>query len=198
LIRFNVIIGVQVMIETIFNPMGSRASLGARSMLFLVFVLTLAGCGYHVGGQGNALPANLHTIAVPAFVNKTSRYRVEQKFTGAVIREFLARSAYRVVSDPAAGDAVLNGEVTSLESVVAVFDSTTGRATSMLVTVKMKVWLVDREAKTEIYRNDNFVFRQPYAVSSDIPNFFDEQNPALDRLSRDFASQLVAAILEKF
>jgi outer membrane lipopolysaccharide assembly protein LptE/RlpB len=158
----------------------------------------LNSCGYHVGGQGSALPANLHTIAIPAFVNKTSRYRVEQKLTGAVIHEFLARSAYRVVTDPAAGDAVLSGEVTSLESVVAVFDSTTGRATSMLITMRMKVWLVDRETKAEIYRNDNFVFRQPYAISTDVPNFFDEQNPALDRLSRDFAGKLVAAILEKF
>ncbi len=109
-----------------------------------VIAIALSGCGYHVGGQGSARPANLHTIAIPAFVNKTSRYRVEQKLTGAVIHEFLARSAYRVVSDPDAGDAVLTGEVTSLESVVAVFDSTTGRATSMLVTVHMKVWLVDR------------------------------------------------------
>ncbi len=170
----------------------------SRAIAIFALAVTLGGCGYHVGGQGNALPANLHTIAIPAFVNKTSRYRVEQKLTQAVIREFLSRTAYRVVNDPEAGDAVLNGEVTSLESVVAVFDSTTGRATSMLVTVRMKVWLVDRETKTEIYRNDNFLFRQPYAISSDVPNFFDEQNPALDRLSRDFAANLVAAILEKF
>jgi len=170
----------------------------SRAIAMLVLAITLSGCGYHVGGQGNALPADLHTIAIPAFVNKTSRYRVEQKLTGAVIREFLARSAYRIVSDPDAGDAVLTGEVTSLESVVAVFDSTTGRATSMLVTVHIKVLLVDRNTKAEIYRNDNFVFRQPYAISTDIPNFFDEQNPALDRLSRDFAAKLVAGILEEF
>jgi outer membrane lipopolysaccharide assembly protein LptE/RlpB len=180
-----------------YKPLERLRSLGAIVVL-VSLAAALSGCGYHVGGQGSALPANLHTIAIPAFVNKTSRYRVEQKLTGAVIHEFLARSAYRVVSDPSAGDAVLNGEVTSLESVVAVFDSTTGRATSMLVTVRMKVWLVDRETKAEIYRNDNFVFRQPYAISTDVPNFFDEQNPALDRLSRDFAGQLVAAILEKF
>jgi outer membrane lipopolysaccharide assembly protein LptE/RlpB len=170
----------------------------ARGLATLALAIIINGCGYHVGGQGSALPANLHTIAIPAFVNKTSRYRVEQKLTGAVIHEFLARSAYRVVSDPDQGDAVLTGEVTSLESVVAVFDSTTGRATSMLVTVHMKVLLVDRNTKAEIYRNDNFVFRQPYAISTDIPNFFDEQNPALDRLARDFASKLVAGILEKF
>ena len=179
-----------------------KTSMRIRSLQAFAVIISLTGmlssCGYHVGGQGSALPPNLHTIAIPAFVNKTSRYRVEQKLTEAVIHEFLARFAYHVVSDPAAGDAVLNGEVTSLESVVAVFDSTTGRATSMLVTVHMKVWLVDRESKAEIYRNDNFVFRQPYAISTDVPNFFDEQNPALDRLARDFAGKLVAAILEKF
>lgn len=179
------------------NP-STRIQIIRAIVVIVALAGTMSNCGYHVGGQGSALPPNLHTIAIPAFVNKTSRYRVEQKLTGAVIHEFLARSAYHVVSDPAAGDAVLNGEVTSLESVVAVFDSTTGRATSMLITVRMKVWLVDRETRAEIYRNDNFVFRQPYAISTDVPNFFDEQNPALDRLSRDFAGKLVAAILEKF
>lgn len=160
--------------------------------------LALAGCGYHVGGTGSALPPGLHTIAVPAFVNKTPRYRVEQRLTEAVIREFLARSSYHIVSDPSAGDAVLTGEVTNLDSTVAVFDTTTGRATAMLITVHLKVLLVEQPSKKEIYRNDDFVFRQPYAISTDVPSFFDEQNPALDRMSRDFASHLVAAILEKF
>lgn len=173
-----------------------------RRFAYTVAVMALAGqlsgCGYHVGGSVNTLPANLHTIAVPALVNKTSKYRIEQRLTEAVVRELLARTSYRVVSDPQAGDAVLQGEVTGLESVPEVYDTTTGRATAMLVTVRMKVWLVDQTTKKELYRNDNFVFRQPYAIATDVPSFFDEQNPALDRLSRDFASRLVTAILEKF
>jgi outer membrane lipopolysaccharide assembly protein LptE/RlpB len=187
-------LGNKINLRNVYARLRSRRALAA----VVAFAATISGCGYHVGGQGSALPANLHTIAIPAFVNKTSRYRVEQKLTEAVFREFLARSSYHPVTDPDTADAVLYGEVTSLESVVAVFDSTTGRATSMLVTVRMKAWMVDRTTKAEIYRNDNFVFRQPYAISTDVPNFFDEQNPALDRLSRDFAAKLVAAILEKF
>lgn len=144
------------------------------------------------------MPANLHTIAIPAFVNKTPRYKIEQRLTEAVTREFLARTSYRTVPDASAGDAVLHGEVTGLETAVAVFDTTTGRATAMLVTVRMKVSLVDQTTKQEIFKDDNFLFRQPYAISVDVANFFDEQNPALDRLSRDFATKLVAAILEKF
>jgi outer membrane lipopolysaccharide assembly protein LptE/RlpB len=164
----------------------------------LIMTITISGCGYHVGGKGSALPATLHTIAVPAFVNKTHSYRMEQRLTGAVIHEFLARTSYHVVSDPATADAVLHGEVSSIESVVAVYDTISGRATAMLITVHMKVWLEDRDDKTELYRNNDFVFRQPYEISTDVATFFDEQNPALGRLSADFARTLVSAILEKF
>lgn len=158
----------------------------------------LAGCGYHVVGTTSALPKNIHTIAIPAFANKTPRYRLEQKLTEAVVHEFMARTTYRVVSDPSAGDAVLHGEVTSIESAVEVYDTNTGRATAMLITVRMKVSLVDQQTKKDLYKNDNFVFRQPYAISTDLNSFFDEQNPALDRMSRDFASALVAGIVENF
>jgi hypothetical protein len=67
----------------------------------------------------------------------------------------------------------------------------------MLVTVKMKVELDDRNHKA-IFQNDNFVFRQPYEISTDVTSFFDEQAPALDRMARDFASRLVSDVLENF
>src|SRR5579862_6379616 len=148
----------------------------SRSVLAMTLAVILAGCGYHVGGRGTALPTSLHTIAIPTFVNKTPRYKVEQRLTEAVFREFLARTSYHPVPNPAGADAVLTGEVTSLQTSVAVFDTATGRATAMLVTVQMKVLLVDQATHQEIYKNDNFVFRQPYAISVDVPNFFDEQN----------------------
>jgi hypothetical protein len=166
--------------------------------LSAVVALGLTGCGYRVGGRGSSLPATLHTIAVPAFVNKTPSYRLEQKLTGAVIHEFLSRTSYHVVSDSASADAVLHGEVSSIESVVATYDSVTGRATTMLVTVHLRVWLENSDDKKELYRNNDFVFRQPYEISTDVDSFFNEQNPALERLSGDFARALVSAILEKF
>jgi hypothetical protein len=49
-----------------------------------------------------------------------------------------------------------------------------------------------------LYQNDNYVFRQPYEISTDVTSFFQEEGPALDRMSQDFASRLVADILENF
>ena len=49
-----------------------------------------------------------------------------------------------------------------------------------------------------VYENSDFLFREEYAISTDIPSFFEEQGPALDRLSRDFAGALVSTLLENF
>jgi len=55
-------------------------------------------------------------IAVPALENKTTSYRIEQRLTTATVHEFLAKTSYRVVPDPANADAVLRGKVLSLEA----------------------------------------------------------------------------------
>lgn len=144
------------------------------------------------------MPEQWTTIAVPALANKTLRYRIEQRLTEAVVREFLARSKYRIVADPAGADAVVRGEVSGIESSAVLFDTTTGRATTVLVTVRLKVRLEETGSNRVVWQNDNYVFREEYEVSTDVASFFDEQNPALDRLAHDFASAFVAALLENF
>src|ERR1700693_6562011 len=72
----------------------------------------LASCGYHVGGTASRLPPGLKMIAVPALENRTNQYRVEQRMTQAVVREFLARTKYRIVSSEDSADAVLHGVIT--------------------------------------------------------------------------------------
>ena len=177
-----------------------RVLLFQRSALCIAVSLftLLTGCGYHVAGTSSALPKTVHVIAVPALENKTTSYRIEQKLTAATVHEFLARTNFRVVSNPDAGDAVLRGKVVSLEAVPLLFDTATGRATTMLVTVKCEVTLTERATEKVLYHTDNFVLRNEYEVSTDLKSFFEEQDPALDRLAQDFAVRLVAAIVENY
>jgi hypothetical protein len=174
----------------------------------------LSACGYHVAGTSSLLPPGLKVIAVPAIKNDTPRYRIEQRMTEAVVHEFLARTKYRVVASEDSADAVLHGEITSFEAIPVVFDTTptttpnsttapasnttSARATTMLVSVHMKVSLEERETKKVLYKNDNYFFREPYEISTDPAKFFDEQGPALGRMSRDFAARLVSDVLENF
>ncbi|MGB2671730.1 MAG: LPS assembly lipoprotein LptE [Candidatus Acidiferrum sp.] len=166
--------------------------------VWIAALVSLSGCGYHVAGHSSTLPKSIHVIAVPALENKTTSYRLEQKLTAATVHEFLAKTSYKVVSNPEDGDAVLRGKVLSLEAVPLLFDTTTGRATTMLVTVKCEVTFTESATQKILYHTDNFVFRNQYEISTDLKSFFEEQDPALDRLAQDFAQRLVAAIIENY
>ena len=164
----------------------------------LLLAASITGCGYHVAGRAGNLPADWTTIAVPAFKNDTTRYRVEQRFTAAVVRQFVQRTKYRIVQNPASADAVLHGEVVSIETDPIIFNATTGQVTMMIVTVHTKVQLIGTKDEKPVYENNDMVFRDEYQISSDVQSFFEEQDPALERMAHDFAAQLVANVLETF
>jgi outer membrane lipopolysaccharide assembly protein LptE/RlpB len=185
-------------------PFSSRPHDGPRlgTLLFLAMVLVAtiftAGCGYQVAGKSAHLPSEWKTIAVPAFTNDTTRYRIEQRVTQAVIREFISRTKYRIVQNPESADAVLHGEVLSIDTSPVLFNGTTGEVTTMLVTVTFKVELVDNQTQKAVFKNDSMVFRNEYQISSDVKSFFEEQDPALERMTRDFAAQIVSNVTEGF
>jgi lipopolysaccharide assembly LptE-like protein len=144
------------------------------------------------------LPASVQTIAVPAFDNKTQTYRIEQLLTEATVREFITRTKYHMLyKADADADAVLKGTVLTSSVTPVTFDSTTGRASSALVVVTMQMKLTDRKGKV-LFENPNYVFREQYQVSRELSSFFQEESPALDRMSRDFARTLVSNVLEAF
>jgi hypothetical protein len=175
-----------------------RNNLSFSFILLAVVSIGAIGCGYHVAGRTSALPPEIHVIAVPALENATSTYRIEQRLTSATVHEFLSRTPYKVVSNPSGGDAVLKGKVLTLEAVPLLFDTTSGRATTMLVQMKCEVTLTQTSNDKVLYHTDNFVFRSEYEISTDVTSFFSEQDPALDRVAKDFAQRLVAAVVENY
>ena len=167
------------------------------AVLLLTVILSL-GCGYHTTTHYVRLPDSVHTIAVPAFTNQTQNYRVEQVLTSAVVREFVTRTKFRIISEPGDdADATLRGTVTTMQLAPLTYDSQTGRASSALVTVTMRVSLVDRKG-VSLFDQPNYTFREQYQVSRELTSFFEEDSPAVDRLSRDFARTLVSNILEAY
>ena len=171
-----------------------RVALAAIGLL----CLSTIACGYHTAGHAGRLPKNLHVIAVPGFSNQTQTYRIEQLLTQEVVREFIGRTNFQVVnSASSSADATLKGIVVSTLASPLTYDAQTGRVSSAVVTVTMHVSLVDRNGKM-LFENSNYTFREQYQVSREIASFFDEETPALQRMSRDFARTLVSDILEAY
>jgi lipopolysaccharide assembly LptE-like protein len=170
----------------------------SRAFLLLAsWCVFSTGCGYRAAGHANLLPSDLRTLAVPAFVNQTQTYKIEQMLTAAVIQEFVTRTQYHVTTDVNSADAILRGTVLSTYTTPLAYDSKTGRAASVLVIVSMKVSLSDRQGRI-LYQNPSYTFREQYQVSQELSSFFEEDSPAFQRLSREFARTLVSNILEAF
>ncbi len=166
-------------------------------LLAIALCLAASGCGYHTAGKAVLLPTDVRTIAIPGFLNQTKTYRVEQVLTGAVVHEFTSRTHYHLMNQTGDADAILRGTVTNAVFTPLTYDSQTGRVSSGMVMLTMSVSLLDRQGKV-LFSNPNYIFRDQYQISSQISSFFEEESPALDRLSRDFARTLVSNILEAF
>jgi outer membrane lipopolysaccharide assembly protein LptE/RlpB len=168
------------------------AALAACSILLAV------ACGYQVAGTASRLPPDIKTIAIPAFTNASTRFRIEQKVSAAVTREFIDRTSFRVTPDLSGADAELKGTINSVHSGVLTYDPNTGRATTFQIQVSAAVQLIDLHTKKVVFSNPNYTFREQYQVSQSTTALFEEDEPALNRVSHDFAQTLVTDILENF
>ncbi len=161
-------------------------------------VLLLASCGYHVGGKADLVPKGIQTIAIPPFANATTHYKLVDMLPQQIGREFIARTRFRIVNNPNEADAVLNGTINSVSAGPSVFDPKSGKATTIAVGVGLTLSLVERSTGRVLYTRTNAGFREDYEVSVYPHQYFDESGPALDRLSRDVARDVVSSIVENF
>lgn len=169
-----------------------------RGLCFTALLAPLTGCGYHVSGHADLLPTTIKTIAIPAFGNNTTRFRLADKLAQSVTREFISRTRYQVVHDVNAADAILRGSVLNLLAFPTTFDTATGRAAGVQVSVYLQVQLTERTTGKVLYTNPSMEVRERYEISIDPLAYFEESEAALDRLSKQVAGGLVSAILEAF
>ena len=168
-----------------------------KPILFAIaLALFMDVCGYKQAGKGKSLPADIKTIAVPAFQNSSLKYRVEQRFTQAVIDEILKRArALRVTTNPDEADAVLNGDIRNFRASGSILDQR-GRTRVWDVRIIVSVTLRDQRTRKILFQNPRMSFEGEYELSDDPQSFFNEENPAVDRIAKDFAQTIISTIME--
>ena len=116
---------------------------------WLAVVAALAGCGYHISGQGDLMPKSIHTIAVTPM--NSTRYQLARLLPADITRELIAHTKYKLIDDPAQADAVLSGRVVSFSNFPTLFDQASGRATSVEVVVTLQITLTERSSGCLLY-----------------------------------------------
>ncbi len=162
-----------------------------------IVLLLLSGCGYALVGHSNFLDPTIHTIEVPAFVNRTTRVELEQRVTQAVAQEFVSRGRFALVTSEAGADAVLRGSIDSFGIYPIAFDQ--GRATRYQISITAKIELLDhRKGDTVIWKNDQYRFTEDYEVNVGTTDAFDQETRAIQEIAVRFAEGLVTNLLEGF
>jgi hypothetical protein len=165
--------------------------------LIIVFI-TVSGfteCYKPVTNSG--LPSNIKRVAVPAFQFEVrgARYRVESRFTEAVTKEIIRRGrGLKVQGTRDNADAVVEGTIRDFNFSGVLLDRE-GRARVYEVTITAAVTVRDLKANKILYDNQNFIFRDSFEFSSDPRSFFNEEDPAVERMSRAFAESVVSTIV---
>lgn len=161
-----------------------------------VFASGFRGCYKPVTKSG--LPEHVHAVAVPAFQNQALRYKVESRFTEAVMNEIIRRGkGLTVRSDPKGADAVVDGTIKNFAFYGVLLDSR-GRARIFEVTITAAVTVRDQVTNRVLYDNQDYVFRGEFEFTDDPRTFFNEEDPAVQRLARSFAESLVSTLINGF
>ena len=165
----------------------------------LASVVVLAGCGYAlVGNSNNLLPPTVHTLSVPAFVNKTTRVELEQRVTQAVADEFVSRGRLRLVRSEKDADVILRGSIDSFGIFPIAFNQQ-GRATQYQVAITANIELLDHRNDDKVmWKNDQYRFTENYQVDIVSSDSFDQESRAISAIADRFAQSLVANLLEGF
>ena len=162
-------------------------------LMMLLFVSGFAECYKPV--TKNQLPSRIRTVAVPAFQNSALRYKIESRFTGAVIDELVRRGrGLRVQGGREGADAVIEGIIKSFSFSGVLLDDK-GRARIFEVTITAAVTVRDQTENRVLYDNQNFIFRGEYEFANDPRNFFSEEDPAVQRMARSFAESIVSTLI---
>lgn len=169
-----------------------------RLSALLVTLFAVSGfteCYKPVTNSG--LPKNIRRIAVPAFQTEARglRYRVGSRFTEAVGREIIRRgNGLRIQGSTEGADAVVEGTIRDFSFTGVLLDRD-GRARIYEVTIVSAVTVRDLKEDKILYDNQNFIFRDSFEFSQDPRSFFNEEDPAVERIARSFSESVVSAIV---
>lgn len=173
------------------------------SRLILLLTTLIYVCGFtecYKPVTKNQLPSRIKTVAVPAFQmgGTALRYKIEHRFTEAVINEIIHRGrGLRVQGEREGADAVVDGVIKSFNFSGVLLDDR-GRARIFEVTITAAVTVRDQTENRVLYDNQNYVFRGEFEFANDPRSFFNEEDPAVQRMARTFAESLVSTLINGF
>jgi outer membrane lipopolysaccharide assembly protein LptE/RlpB len=163
--------------------------------LYLLLIVVLTSCGYHLAGQAGTIPGNLQRISVPMFSNSTTVPGFEQLVTAAVRRQLQRDGRTRLGTD-ASSATQLRGEIRRYELSLLASDRS-DFALEYRVEVEVHVVVEDLRQHQNIL-DQTLAINTEYVISPQLVPTDIARERALQAVAREAGERIVSLLLDQF
>ena len=162
----------------------------------LLFALLLGGCGYHLAGRGNLLPADLHTLSIAMFTNRTSQPFLENYITNDLLARFARQPQLGLSENASQADAVLSGDITGYSSSPVAYNKTDS-ITEYRSTVTLSATF-RRSSNGRVLWKGTVSWSEDYPADIDKTIQYDNEIAAIKVISRRLADEVYTRVTDNF
>lgn len=161
--------------------------------LWMVFLVTAAGCGYRFSASGR-IGDNITTVSVTMLENQTAETGVENIFTNDLIFEFMKNG--NTIAEHDTADAVLSGSIDAMPMETV---SYRGQITSIerRITAFVSLRLIDRKGQV-IWSANTLARSETYGILQEKVATDYNKREAIRILSKRLAEDVYNRITENF
>jgi outer membrane lipopolysaccharide assembly protein LptE/RlpB len=177
------------------------------SILLVLSIVLVAGCGYHVRKGGKPLGLKIQSIAIPLVKSPASTLGFEGDFTRVIRQEFISHSSLELVPRDRA-DAILLTNVTRINTESIGYDITRNtiqnHTIDYAVTNRRRMWvrvdarLIDGKSGAVIWEEKGIREQADFAVSEDPLVTRYNRKLAVESIALNVANRLFAMTMERF
>ncbi len=159
----------------------------SMELLFVLWMILFAGCGYQMVGKETHLPPDLASIAIPTFSNQTLEPGIEVPFTQGFLREFINDRRIRVVNRGEA-DSVLEGVIKSFDIYSVAYDQS-GIATEYQTNVVIDL-ILKKQTGEVLWKEQDFSEARWYRTSLSVLISESNKTAAIQQIGRFMAERI--------
>lgn len=177
------------------------------SMLFIVTLLSVSGCGYEFRAGGEPVGIEISSIAIPMVESTSSEKGFEADFTSVLRNEFISHARVPLKNTDQAS-MILKVEIFKVATQPLTYDSTrtavSGRTlthettSSRRLILHLNASLIDRSSGKTVWNDSSMTEEAMFAVTADPLVNRKNQKEALVKIARNLSERIFNRTMERF
>jgi outer membrane lipopolysaccharide assembly protein LptE/RlpB len=168
----------------------------ARTLVVLLLILSLFGCGYHLQGRGDTLPGGVRYVHVAILQNATLEPFLENAVTNALLDRLIRSPGVELVDTPDRADALLTGTIVQYSNGAMSYDGSDRIAeyrSHMTVEVALR-----HADNAQVLWKGRSSWMEDYVANADKALENDREQAAIEEIALRLADEIYSRMVDDF